>query len=193
MVRVRQPGLLIGEWACLGILAQQPAHGFAVARRLEPTGDIGRVWSLSRPLTYRALDNLLAGGLVEALAEEPGIAGGSRTIHAPTARGREALKRWLAEPVGHLRDVRSELLLKVVLCQVAGIDMSPLLAAQRAAFAPVARRLGTEARRAPGDPVIQWRSESSKAVLRFLDRLENHHRSVSTNGPSGGPPVAEEN
>jgi DNA-binding PadR family transcriptional regulator len=174
--------LLIGEWACLGILAQQPAHGFAVARRLQPAGDVGRVWSLSRPLTYRAVDNLLAGGLIEALGEEPGIAGGSRTIYAPTAQGRIELRRWLGEPVGHLRDVRSELLLKVVLCDVAGVDVSPLVNAQRAAFIPVARRLAAEARQASGDPVTQWRYESSRAVLRFLDRL----------APSGMTPGADD-
>ena len=32
--------MLLGEWACLGILAEAPAHGFAVAARLKPDGDI---------------------------------------------------------------------------------------------------------------------------------------------------------
>ena len=49
---------LLGEWACLGIIYPTPTHGFAVAARLKPAGDVGRVWSLSRPLTYRCLELL---------------------------------------------------------------------------------------------------------------------------------------
>ena len=45
-----------GSGRASGILYQGPTHGFAVAARLKPDGDIGRVWSLSRPLTYRSLD-----------------------------------------------------------------------------------------------------------------------------------------
>jgi hypothetical protein len=52
--------LLLGEWACLGALDAGPSHGFALAEQLGPSGPIGRVWSLSRPLTYRAIDRLVA-------------------------------------------------------------------------------------------------------------------------------------
>lgn len=171
MATTRDEHLALGEWACLGALAQQRAHGFAVARRLAPGGDLGRVWTLSRPLTYRAVGALLERGLVREVGEEPGATGPPRTILAPTARGRAALRRWLAEPVTHLRDVRSELLLKIVLCDLLGVDRGPLLAAQAAH----ARELADRLRRAPGtragDPVALWRAEASLAVVRFLDRL----------------------
>lgn len=171
MVRSRQPGLLLGEWAVLGILAERPAHGFAVARRLEPEGDIGRVWSLSRPLTYRAVETLHTHGLIEAVGEEPGAAGGPRRLFDLTATGRAELDGWLHRPVAHLRDVRSELLLKLLLCDLSGAPALPLIQAQRQAFAPLARTLAGEARRAPTDPVLLWRYESSQGVVRFLDRL----------------------
>lgn len=171
MARSRPPGLLLGEWACLGILAEHPAHGFAVARRLEPGGDVGRVWSLSRPLTYRALDTLVARGAAEVVGSEPGIAGGPRTLLAPSADGRRALVDWLAQPVEHLRDVRGELLLKLLLCDLAGVDRRPLVDAQLAMVVPLARKLAGAARHAPTDPVLAWRRESSRAVVRFLEHL----------------------
>ncbi|MCU1503128.1 MAG: hypothetical protein JWM12_2482, partial [Ilumatobacteraceae bacterium] len=102
--------LLLGEWACLGILYARPSHGFAIAARLKPGGDIGRVWSMSRPLTYRSLEQLTARGFVHAVGEEPGIAGGNRTILAATRAGRANFRKWLANPVAHMRDLRSELL-----------------------------------------------------------------------------------
>ena len=99
VIRTTEEQLLLGEWACLGILYPAPTHGFAIAARLKPGGDVGRVWSLSRPLTYRSLDQLTSRGYVHAVGEEPGIAGGNRTILAATRSGRAQLRKWL----GHAR------------------------------------------------------------------------------------------
>ena len=129
MPRTTAEQLLLGEWACLGILYQGPTHGFAIASRLKPGGDIGRVWSLSRPLTYRSLDQLTQRGHIHPIGEERGIAGGNRTILAATRQGRAALRKWVATPVAHLRDLRSELLLKLVIAEQCGIDVLPMLAA----------------------------------------------------------------
>lgn len=168
-VRADGEQLLLGEWACLGIVYGTPAHGFAVAARLKPGADIGRVWSLSRALTYRALDQLEQRGLVAPVAEEPGLAGGTRTIFAATRTGRALFRRWVRTPVHHVRDLRSELLLKLVLAEANGIDIGDTIAAQRdrvaevvAAFEPVSASL---------DVVELWRHESASAALRFLDRL----------------------
>ncbi len=173
MSRVRTDVLLLGEWACLGVLSDRPAHGYDVSLRLAPTGDVGRVWSLSRSLTYRALDQLTQRGLVNPVGEERGKAGGTRTILAPTRQGRARLRRWLGQPVPHLRDVRGELLLKLVLCDLAKVPRRPLLDAQRIAFAPMVSALSAAGgtRRRDADPVDAWRFESSRAVLRFLDRM----------------------
>jgi DNA-binding PadR family transcriptional regulator len=166
--------LLLGEWACLGILYPAPAHGFAVAARLKPTGDLGRVWSLSRPLTYRALDQLTTRGFVRPIAEEPGIAGGNRTILAATRVGRSSLRSWLTTPVEHLRDLRSELLLKLVLAELCEVEVATMIGRQRDLIASTADALAQAAKAAPGDVVALWRSESSQAALRFLDALGDH-------------------
>ena len=63
--------LLLGEWACLGILYPKPTHGFAIAARLKPHGDVGRVWSLSRALTYRSLDQLAIRDYIRPSARSP--------------------------------------------------------------------------------------------------------------------------
>ncbi|MGZ6983113.1 MAG: PadR family transcriptional regulator, partial [Ilumatobacteraceae bacterium] len=131
MSRTNAQELLLGEWACLGILYTGPTHGFAIAARLKPTGDVGRVWSLSRPLTYRSLDQLATRGYIQAIGEEPGIAGGNRTILAATRTGRAQLRKWLSTPVVHLRDLRSELLLKLVIADLCDIDVAAMLERQR--------------------------------------------------------------
>ena len=161
--------LLLGEWACLGVIAEKPSHGFAVATRLAPTGDLGRIWSLSRPLTYRAIDQLIGRGYIETRGEEPGIAGGQRTVLRITRAGRAALQAWLTLPVPHLRDLRSELLLKLEIGQHVGAQQTAMLKEQRRIVDGIIR--GLEKTSYDDDIVTAWRIESAEAARRFLDRL----------------------
>jgi DNA-binding PadR family transcriptional regulator len=163
--RARQARL--GEWACLGVLYLGPAHGWAVSRELLPDGAVGRVWSLSRPLTYRALDALVSRGWAAAVGSEAGASGPTRTILAVTRAGRAAFRRWVDIPVEHLRDLRSELLLKLVLAERAGLPTGDLVAAQRV----VIERFAGGNPPHGGDVVALWRHESGQAALRFLEQL----------------------
>jgi PadR family transcriptional regulator AphA len=169
MTRRAADDLLLGEWACLGILADTPAHGFAVAARLKPDADIGRIWSLSRALTYRSLDQLAVRGLIAPVGEEPGIAGGNRTILSATRSGRASLRRWVHTPVEHLRDLRSEFLLKVALADINDLDVTDMIAAQQGRVAELVA--AWDASDDVTDVVQLWRHESALAALRFLDRL----------------------
>ena len=155
----------MAEQVCLALVAEGVDHGWAVGALLAPDGDLGRIWSLSRPLTYRALDQLADAGLVRRVGQEPGR-GRARTVLAATAKGRRASRAWLDQPVGHLRDVRTELLVKLELRRRAGLDLEPLLVEQERAFAPVVAALTSG--RPPADPVALWRRESARAVQRFL-------------------------
>lgn len=163
--------LLLGEWACLGVLAAGPTHGFAIASRLRPDADLGRIWSLSRPLTYRAIEQLLKAGYVRPVGEEPGIAGGNRTVLAITDTGRHALHEWFQRPVLHLRDLRSELLLKLQLAHALDIETTGMIDTQRCIVTETHRGLQRHMRESPDDIVTRWRLESAEAALRFLDAL----------------------
>lgn len=170
MVRSRDDVLLLGEWACLGVIASGRTHGFDVARRLAPDGDLGRVWSLSRALTYRGIDQLADRGYIEPVSVEPGRAGGTRTVYGITRAGRSRLRGWLTTPVEHLRDLRSELLLKLLVADDVGVDVSRMLHHQREIVVRISASLQSS-READDDLVTRWRLESSMAALRFLDSL----------------------
>ncbi len=175
MTRSRRSGtdLLTGEWACLGLLHESPNHGFALAQLLEPTGDIGRIWSLSRPLTYRAIDQLLEREFIEARGEQPGRAGGAKTIYAPTRSGRAAFRSWVTTPVAHLRELRSDLLLKLVLAQRCSIPIDKLITEQSRHIERFRSRLAEHNRESEADLVLQWRLHSAEAALRFLADLDS--------------------
>ncbi len=98
---------------------------------------------------------------------------------APTAAGRRQATQWLDEPIEHLRDVRTELLTKLVLRDRAGLDSAELLGAQLDRFDPMIEALTSAS---PDDDVVDlWRRESARAVRRFLDQALR---------PSAAPPAA---
>lgn len=158
------------EHVCLALVVDGVSHGWALGTLLDPAGEIGRIWSLSRPLTYRAVEQLVAKGLLVRTGRDSGR-GRDRVVLAASPDGRRVAERWLDEPVDHLRDVRTELLVKLTLRARTGRDNEALLAAQRAHFEPFIEAL-TSAADGPeggGDLVGLWRRESARAVRRFLD------------------------
>jgi len=173
---VPRPDAALAEPVCLALVAEGPTHGWAVASLLAPDGELGRIWALSRPLTYRAIDRLVSAGLVARTGREPGQ-GRARTILAATPAGRRRNRRWLDQPVAHLRDVRTGLLVKLELRRRADLEIAPLLEAQQEAFAPIVERLrrageddgeAGAAGEGDGDLVALWRRESAGTVERFL-------------------------
>jgi DNA-binding PadR family transcriptional regulator len=171
--------LSLNEWAVLACLVERPRHGYDIAAALDPATDVGTVWRVPRQLVYRALDRLDALGLASPRQEEPGEGGPPRQVYAATARGRDRLDRWLAEPVEHLREVRSALLLKLVVGRRLGVDPRPLVEAQRARFDPALDALAVPP---PGDdPVALWRHHSAAAVAAFL---EDYRSSNSSDAPT---------
>lgn len=164
-------GLSPAEWASLALLAEQPAHGFAVARALAPGGEVGRVWSCSRPLVYRALAVLAQRGLIEERGSEVSDAGPRRRTYAPTRAGRRELERWLSEPAEHVRDIRSALMLKLLFLSRRGADPQGLLERQREVLASLVDGLEDAAGSGEGfDQVLYlWRLESVRAALRWVD------------------------
>ena len=76
-------------------------------------------------------------------------------------------------PVAHLRDLRSELLLKLIIADICGIGIAPMLDRQHAHIEQLAESIaGQVDDGAPIDVVDLWRNESSQAALRFLTRLQ---------------------
>lgn len=157
-------------WAVLGVIAERPTHGFAVAQLLVAEGPLGRVWTVPRPLVYREIGRLVERGLIHETATERSDAGPERTIVEATPAGRDAIGGWLAQPVEHVRDVRSLLLLKLALHARSGTDPTPLLVAQRTRLEPQLARMEEIRRRATGfdRTLALWRAASCRAAIEFV-------------------------
>jgi PadR family transcriptional regulator AphA len=166
--------LSLAEYVILGLIAERPAHGFALARLVTSDGPVGRVFEIPRPVVYRAIGRLVEAGLVEPQRVEQGEGGPPRTVVRITSRGRRVLRRWLDQPVRHVRDLRTELLAKLALIERAGGDRRSLLGAQRRVLEPIVAALA-EQRHAAHDfdkTILAWRYQVAQAAIRFLDDLE---------------------
>lgn len=84
---------------------------------------LGDFWSLQHAQLYTEPERLAGGGYLSERREE----GGRRRRHySITAKGREALRDWLAEPTAELTELRDLALLKVFF----GADPKAMAAAQ---------------------------------------------------------------
>ena len=157
----------------LGAVAEGPTHGFAVAQLLAPGGPLGRVWTLPRPAVYQVLKKLVQLDLIVERLTERSDRGPVRTIVGITPAGRRAVRRWLDEPVDHIRDVRSMLLLKLALLDRGHRESRLLIEAQR--HRVIAQMQGLEVNRAEAAGfervLLEWRLSSSRATIEFLDAI----------------------
>lgn len=169
--------LTSNELSILALLMERPGHGWRLSEILEPAGEVGAIWSVARPLVYTSLRRLESEGFIETAGLERGRRGPHRVNYAPTRKGRAAVRAWLAEPVEHVRDMRSLFLLKVVLSQRLGRDLEPLLVAQRALLVPFMAWL--EAQLDDVDPVTEpadeavlyFRLATARTTVAFIDHL----------------------
>jgi len=161
------------QWTALALLCESPAHGWAVAQALGPTGEVGRVYSCTRPLVYRALGQLREAGLVEVRGTSASDAGPARTTLGATRRGRSAFARWRGSTVAHVRDLRSELMVKLLFHDRAGLDPSLLLREQAAVLALTERSLEEQLKATSefSRTLALWRLSMGRAALSFVEGL----------------------
>jgi PadR family transcriptional regulator AphA len=168
------PPLSLTEWAVLGLLAEQPAHGFAISKLLQVSGAVGKILTVRRPLVYRALDRLADLELIEPAHTEPGVGGPHRTIYRVTRRGRRRLDGWLSEPVAHVRDLRIEFQLKLALLVRTGRSPLDLIRTQRLVLEPTLGALDSGSEGGI-DHLELWRRHMAVAAARYLEDLESRY------------------
>lgn len=165
-----ESSLSLNDRIVLALVCESPRHGFAIARELTPDAALGSIWRVGRAQVYRSIDRLVALGLATPAQTEPGAGGPERLVLRATPAGRASTETWAVTPVDRLRDVRTELLVKLVVCARLCLDGAGLLRAQTDVVDHIAARLAERA--APSDearlPVL-WRRQSAAAARRFVD------------------------
>lgn len=109
---VREEPLTPVQYAILGLLRTQAAHGYELQRSFATGSDLGDVVRVEQASLYGTLKDLAARGLIEGAEVREGLRP-PRTVYSLSKRGERVLDAWMRTPVERLRQVRLDFLLKV--------------------------------------------------------------------------------
>lgn len=164
------------EFAILGLLQEEPAHGYALFDRLKDPAGIGQIWHVKRANLYAILEKMEHRGWLESrLVDE--------TNHPPrneyhlTPDGVRQLDEWLAAPTRHPRDIRQEFLVKVYLAgRTSPKAVHSLLDTQRREC--LAWQAQIEAQRGAANEdlpyrsvVLEYRLQQIHSIAAWIDRI----------------------
>jgi DNA-binding PadR family transcriptional regulator len=139
------------RFALLGLLLAQPAHGYDLSRHFTPASALGDIIRLSPSHLYALLARLERDALITGETQDAGNHPQRRVFHLTDA-GREAVERWIDEPVSHPRDMRIDFPLKFYLARsVDPARAAALVDRQRDVFQRYIARLEAEDRPADSE------------------------------------------
>src|SRR6202047_4744857 len=98
------------KYGVLGLLAEEPLHGYEVKNRFEAM--LGGTWEVNIGQVYTTLQRLERDGLVRPVGER-GDRG--KLVYQLSDRGREALDAWLGQPESGPQELREEIYVKLLL------------------------------------------------------------------------------
>ena len=99
------------EYPLLGLLIQQPAHGYSLHQRL--TTDLGEFWRISLSQTYNILKRLETHGFIIGWVQEH-VGTPARRQFEATPKGVKRFEQWLFAPSGSsVRAIRVEFLTRL--------------------------------------------------------------------------------
>src|ERR1035441_9847780 len=121
--RVAVDGRSPSYWLILGLVMEEPSHGYEISRRYKSR--FGELVPLTVPRVYAALDRLREDGLIELLALDESADVPKQHLMRRSYRaspgGTEAYRDWLVE---QLREdpLRAQLLTRIASVAVMGIE-----------------------------------------------------------------------
>jgi DNA-binding PadR family transcriptional regulator len=186
------------ELAILGLLQEQPLHGYELKKRVGET--LGTLWGISYGSLYPALRRLERDGAIESVESSPGdvvsmpstgsLAGDlaaarvrrapkasrrTRKVYRLTPRGAERLRQLLVDDDAGVVDDERTFALKLVFCgQLDRAARLQLLERRRTALADRlarARRSGNARGDRYARSLFEHRTQSTQRDLEWVDAL----------------------
>jgi len=99
------------EYALLGLLYREPAHGYELHKIIADPAGIGIIWGIKIANLYAQLAKLERTGLIKG-EEQAGEDRPARTEYKLTETGKAAFETWLTDVVQHPREFRQEFMLR---------------------------------------------------------------------------------
>jgi len=160
------------EYALLGLLYQQPAHGYELHQRL--VTDLGQIWHISLSQAYNILNRLETQGFIAGnLLEQNKLP--SRRQFQLTDAGRERFATWLQAPTGcSVRAIRIEFTTRLYFaCLIDQEQALNLIESQIDETQSGVKRLEKELANTPGEQIfnrlgLELRVKQLASILDWL-------------------------
>jgi len=162
------------EYVLLGLLEQEPVHGYDLHKRLNSLEPVGLVWRIKQSQLYAIMDRLEVEDLVVSTII-PGESHPNRKQYSLTKAGRKEFEAWRGSPVEHGREIRMEFLAKVYFTLRKNAETTlTLIDAQRAACTTWIDNLERTLSETPESQlykriVFQYRLAQMNAIIEWLD------------------------
>jgi len=161
------------KYGVLGLLAEEPLHGYEVKNRFESM--LGGTWEVNIGQIYTTLQRLERDGLVRPVGHR-GDRG--KLLYELSESGRDALDAWLTEPDLGPQRLHEEIYVKLLLAtRLANGDLGPLLARQKRAYLQLLRDLNQLEDRARRDGrndlarLVRGALLHTEADIKWIDEL----------------------
>ena len=99
------------EYAVLGLVREKPAYGYELQRQLSGKRGLGRVCPVEPAMVYAILKSLSGFELIDGVWDSSAYP--PKAIYTATDAGETEFNRWLRAPVGRMREVRLDFLIKL--------------------------------------------------------------------------------
>jgi len=180
------------EHALLGLIMREggEAHGYELARHFESPSPLSDVLRLEQAMLYQHLKKLERQGWLSMTVQLQQARPPRRVYHI-TPAGRAELRRWLAEPVAHTREIRLEFLVKLFFAFTFDAELADrlireqssiceqLAASLQAQIAALEAREERDVQSSAGDferLVLELRRDQTLAAAAWLERVANWKR-----------------
>ncbi len=119
------------EYILLGLLYQNPQHGYSLHQDLQSRASLSRIWHVKRSKLYYLLEKLERKGLITG-THVPEKKRPSRDVYHLTEQGEQAFLDWVEAPIEVARHVRLVILARLYFALSLGREVAlNLLARQR--------------------------------------------------------------
>ena len=160
------------RFALLGLLQDQPHHGYDLYQRFADPAGLGQVWHLGMSQMYAELKTLQARGWVSAVVEQQDPRP-TKKIFSLTPKGRASFQEWMAAPSKGLREMRVEFIAKLYFARQKGDrDLAALIACQEKSLREELGKLKKEQKLQKADGFVRavhtFRTNQIKAAMAWL-------------------------
>lgn len=162
-------------YAILGLLREQPMHGYEIAQHFKPEADLGQVAPADMSTIYTFLKDLQEHGLIVGRRETVGVRP-PRTVFSLATEAEALFLEWVQRPVARIREVRLDFLLKLYFAQQLGTAKArALVNAQIEMCQAYLERQKTSVRALDlhsfESLVMESKLTAAESTLRWLERI----------------------